>query len=573
VSLRILLIDDSADFRLLAGQYVASEWADATVEEWDPVMRGEIPESFAITAFDVILLDYQLGTGDGLEWLQRLRSRPSCPPIVFVTGAGGEMIAVRALKTGAFDYLRKHDLSRARLIEVLRSAANERMAKVIYAARPEALQALKDRPQVSDFAVDAYAPHAQQIAINGYRMIKRIGSGGMGTVYLAERLSDGVELVLKILDADLSNNNLFLRRFIQEYGIISKISDPGVARIYDQGFTEQHAYIAMEYFAGGDLRAKIFRGMTPAESLHVLAALAKALEVIHGAGIVHRDLKPDNILFRDDNSLALVDFGIAKVATNHTNITTFGEILGTPNYFSPEQASGKALDGRSDLYSAGILSFEMLTGARPFQAENAVTLAYKHVHEELPRLPPQLIGLQGLIDRLTAKNPNDRFADAGELRGYLAQHAQTLLDTVNDDVLCSNDAYDLTDDTVTIDRIGSDEALLDEIRFSHLRADLEGNFTLLGKVISTFSRGATTRAKDMARSLEAHDARSLLVQAHSLKGSAMMIGAARLAMLAEHVEERASSGSLRGLQPLIAEIAACVEETIEKLGSSVGAQK
>src|SRR5262249_12750148 len=151
------------------------------------------------------------------------------------------------------------------------------------------------------------------VAINGYKVLRRIGSGGMSTVYLAERLQDNQELVMKILDSKLCEDNEFLMRFIQEYGLIAKIESPHIVKIYDQGFTDRHVYIAMEYFAKGDLRARIRAGVTPQDAVRLLFEIAGALEAIHAHGIVHRDLKPENIMFRADDSLAIVDFGIAKM--------------------------------------------------------------------------------------------------------------------------------------------------------------------------------------------------------------------------------------------------------------------
>ena len=131
MTLSVLIIDDSEDFRLLVSQYIAVEWPDAEITEWDPVTQGDIDDNYDLEKFDVLLLDYVLGTADGLEWLKRLKRRTDCPPVIFLTGAGNESVAVQALKSGAFDYLRKHDLSKARLVEAVRGAMDERKASEI----------------------------------------------------------------------------------------------------------------------------------------------------------------------------------------------------------------------------------------------------------------------------------------------------------------------------------------------------------------------------------------------------------------------------------------------------------
>lgn len=420
MALRALIIDDSEDFRLLVSQYMSLEWSDADITEWDPVTQGDIDDNYDLAGFDVLLLDYVLGTADGLDWLKRLKRRADCPPVIFLTGAGSESVAVKALKSGAFDYLRKHDLSKARLIEAVRAALDEQKASQITQrmARTAAVSELNSEAQVARLP-DSDAPDAQVVEINGYRVDRKIGSGGMSTVYLVERMSDKQPVVLKILDSKLCEDNEFLMRFIQEFGLIAKIESRHIVKIFDQGFTDRHVYIAMEYFANGDLRARIKRGVTPQEAIGLLTQVALALKAIHDFGIVHRDLKPENIMFRADDSLAIVDFGIAKMITDSNSLTQTGHILGTPYYLSPEQAQGEPLDGRSDLYSAGVMMFEMLTRRRPFTATTPIALVNKHIHEPIPRLPAGMERYQDLIDSLMAKNAGKRMPSAQHLLDYL----------------------------------------------------------------------------------------------------------------------------------------------------------
>ncbi len=420
MTLRALIVDDSEDFRLLVSQYMALEWRDAEITEWDPVTQGEIDDNYDLEKFDVLLLDYVLGKADGLDWLKRLKRRADCPPVIFLTGAGNESVAVQALKSGAFDYLRKHDLSKARLIEAVRAALDEQKAAEITQrmARSKAVAELNNTATVARLP-DSDAPDAQVVEINGYRVNRKIGSGGMSTVYLVERMVDKQPVVLKILDSKLCEDNEFLMRFIQEFGLIAKIESRHIVKIFDQGFTDRHVYIAMEYFANGDLRARIKKGVTPIDAVGLLRQVALALKAIHEFGIVHRDLKPENIMFRADDSLAIVDFGIAKMISDVNSLTQTGHILGTPYYLSPEQAQGEALDGRSDLYSAGVMMFEMLTRRRPFTATTPIALVNKHIHEPIPRLPAGMERYQELIDTLMAKSADKRFANAQQLLDYL----------------------------------------------------------------------------------------------------------------------------------------------------------
>jgi len=251
--------------------------------------------------------------------------------------------------------------------------------------------------------------------IPGYRLDRKLGEGGMSLVYLAERESDGAEVVLKLLPINDKTLGETLQRFIQEYSTISQVDHPCVARIFEQGFTQRFAYIAMEHFPGGDLRGMIKSGMSPEMAQSTLIRIAGALAAIHSLGIVHRDMKPDNVMLRRDGALVLADFGIAKHLENALMKTRHGEVYGTPYYISPEQAVGGAVDTRSDLYSLGVMFHEMLTGKKPYYADNAQGLLYQHVHAPIPRLPAALARFQAVLDKLMAKKSSDRYASASQV--------------------------------------------------------------------------------------------------------------------------------------------------------------
>jgi serine/threonine-protein kinase PpkA len=242
----------------------------------------------------------------------------------------------------------------------------------------------------------------------------------MAQVYLAERVQDGLQLVLKVLDPKLREDEKFRKRFIQEFRLIAGMRNEHVAQIYDQGFAGEHPYIAMEYLSGGTLATRIHEGLTSLEALRITSQIARALDAIHARGVIHRDLKPQNILFRDDGRPVLVDFGLARSVGTHTTLTRHGQVLATPRYMSPEQCMGKAADQRSDLYSLGVIFYEILTGRRLYEAEGPAGMVYQHVHGPIPRLPARLAGYQSTIDRLLAKNPEERFQSARELFSVIA---------------------------------------------------------------------------------------------------------------------------------------------------------
>jgi class 3 adenylate cyclase/CheY-like chemotaxis protein len=275
------------------------------------------------------------------------------------------------------------------------------------------------RTKLSTFKGHRFGPDEEPLRLKGYRLTRKIGSGGMTEVYLAERDGDALPVVLKVLEAHGRATSEHLSRFIQEYTLLSRIVDPHVIRIYDQGFTDDHAYIAMEYFELGDLRGELRQGMQRERVLAVVEQVARALEAIHAHNVIHRDLKPENIMRRPDGSVALADFGVAKSMLQQDNLgltqTRHGEVVGTPYYLSPEQAAGAPITPASDLYSLGVMLFEMLTGSRPFQAESLSLLLAHHVSAPVPRLPLEHEGLQPVLDRLMAKRPADRYASAASL--------------------------------------------------------------------------------------------------------------------------------------------------------------
>jgi serine/threonine-protein kinase PpkA len=255
----------------------------------------------------------------------------------------------------------------------------------------------------------------KRLMIQGYRVVSKIGRGGSSVVYLAERESDKQQVVLKILNATAGLDEIMLQRFVQEFDIISSIDHPNVVKIYDRGFSDRHAYIAMEYFPDGSLAEVISKGLSARQALSLLAQAASALREVHGRGIVHRDIKPGNLMARADGSIVLADFGIAKRLGDDLGRTLQGELYGTPYYVSPEQIEGSPATMQSDIYSLGIIFHEMLTGRRPFEAESVSGLIALHVSAPRPKLPEALARYQELLDRMIAVDPRNRCKDADEL--------------------------------------------------------------------------------------------------------------------------------------------------------------
>jgi serine/threonine protein kinase len=256
---------------------------------------------------------------------------------------------------------------------------------------------------------------SEQQAVPGYTVVHIIGQGGQAQVFLAEREHDGLRVALKVLNRKLRNDPVFLERFVREYKLVTSLNSNYVARIYDQGFSGDFPYIAMEFLPSGTLAARIREGLTARAALRIASQIAQALDAIHSHGIVHRDLKPANILFRADGRPVIVDFGLARDMRINSTLTVAGQFLATPRYMSPEQCLGNSVDARSDLYSLGAMLYEMMTGNKIYDHAHSAEVIAMHVHAPVPQLTGMLSVHQPLLERLLAKNPEDRFQNAAEV--------------------------------------------------------------------------------------------------------------------------------------------------------------
>jgi DNA-binding NarL/FixJ family response regulator len=400
----VLLVVGGDSKRLLwMTHHVTSHWPNAHVT----TTSADDPESAAALVRqrdpDAVILQMDFGSDAwakaSLDYLARLlRAAPGLHGIVLAEN-GDEISAVRAMKCGAKDYLPLARISRDSLLRAVSEAAERRREAALAAE-----------------ALLVPAGETPPIQVPGYGIVKEIATSNFSSVYLAQSHRLRRNVVLKVMSRGTSSREMDdADRFQREYEIISSIAHRNIAEIYDFGTLPDHKYLAMEYIPCGDLRDRLRNPMSIDESLYYLRTIAEALRVIHVFGILHRDLKPANVMLREDNSPVLIDFGLARRSVEDASTTGVGQVLGSPYYISPEQSQGQKVDARTDLYSLGVMFYEMLTGQRPYSGRTAMAIMAQHAGSPVPMLPSNVAMQQPLVNHLMAKRPEERYASAEEL--------------------------------------------------------------------------------------------------------------------------------------------------------------
>jgi tRNA A-37 threonylcarbamoyl transferase component Bud32 len=355
------------------------------------------PERMAAYVALLLIVEFNVrdATVDPLARLVRARAQwPHLPVFVFARG-GDERNAARTIKLGANDYWPVHAVKIGELTAVL---------------QPLLEPGTDSTATVAAVAADPW----RQTQIAGYRLIKTLAESTLAAVYLARNddLAQPVALKVQALTGRYEVSEADRQRFVRECEILSSLNHRSIADVIDYGITDEYMYLALEYFPCGSLRERLKNPVSEADAVNYARQIGEALQVLHTAHVVHRDLKPSNLMLTDDNRVILIDFGSASMRLTATDPSKSDMCTGTPYYVSPEQIDNRDPDARGDLYSLGIVMYEMLVGSLPFVGSTLADIFTGHRSTAVPRLPQRVLRYQPIIDRLLAKDPADRYPTA-----------------------------------------------------------------------------------------------------------------------------------------------------------------
>ena len=389
-----LIVHDDMELRLRLAALVRKALpaldADSVDREAFARMNAE-----RIGAYLAILLiiefSPQAGATDPLGILVRLRKMAPLLPILVFARGGDERSAARSVRLGASDYWPIHFVNVDELGLALRSLIEH----------PRLGEAAKSKP------VDRWG----QPEIAGYRLMKKIAQSASASVYLARNddLPQPVALKVQAIEGLKTAAEADRQRFARECEILSALNHRSIADVLDFGITADYLYLALEYFPCGSLRERLKNPLREADACNYAHQIGEALQIVHAAQIVHCDLKPSNVMLTDDNRVVLIDFGSARSQLVSRDLSRSDLGTGTPYYVCPEQIAGQDPDARGDLYSLGVVLFEMLAGALPFAGKTLADIFAAHRLAPVPRLPQHVCRYQHIVDRLLAKSPDDRY--------------------------------------------------------------------------------------------------------------------------------------------------------------------
>jgi tRNA A-37 threonylcarbamoyl transferase component Bud32 len=395
---RCLVVHDDLELRLRLASLVRRAIPKLDADCITGTSFDALPaERLAGYAALLLIVEFSLrdSTADPLARLVRSRGRvPQLPIFVFARG-GDERNAARTVKLGASDYWPVHSVKIGEL--------------------GAALQPLMEPASGSASTIAVAVDPRRQPKIAGYHVVKTIAESASAAVYLARNddLAQPVALKVQALKGQYEVSEADRQRFVRECQILSSLNHRSVADVLDFGVTDDYLYLALEYFPCGSLRDRLKNPVSEADAVNYARQIGEALQVVHAAHVVHRDLKPSNLMLTDDNRVILIDFGSASTRLAASDMSRSDLCTGTPYYVCPEQIENRDPDARGDLYSLGVVLYEMLVGALPYGGANLTALFAAHRSASVPRLPQRVLRYQPIVDRLLAKDPAHRYPSAG----------------------------------------------------------------------------------------------------------------------------------------------------------------
>ncbi len=390
-----LLIATDADLRVKLSALLRRHFPGTPIQERRDMRDNQTVWDIRAQNFALLLIECRAEDRDELEFLASLNNAGYGSTAVIIITTATQIPLIHSMNVGAVDFLDRDNLDEEQFTETVKRAWRE-----------SGTEAFQELPEAGTLL-------APELAIKGYQPIKTLSVTSESCVLLVRRASNNQQFVLKFF-RDVGNERL-IKRFLQECRIATSQHHKNIVNVDEQGLSSGVAYYVMEFLAGGSLQMALRQRFPMQKALRTMHQMAAALQHLHGNDIVHLDVKSANILFRDENTAVLIDFGAARHELIKRNYTLKDHALGTPHYMSPEQATGRPLDQRSDLYALGIVFFEMLTGACPYQGDTISEVLYRHLRQPIPELPLHVRVFQPIINRLLAKKVTERYANTEEL--------------------------------------------------------------------------------------------------------------------------------------------------------------
>ena len=409
--LRIAIIEGAEGYRMALGALTRSGWPSATIEEIDPFVQTLSGTNSGLRGkYDIVLWSGISTVPEAEQALERIRKTPNAPSLILIVRDAALTHANDLIAAGALAVLPRTRFSVVQLYRII---------QLHLAADTQQPTSNADY----DVFPVAFKGEMHAVEICNMRCLGKISSNDAAHVFFAERMNDKRKAIVKIAVGTPYADTRLQAQSIERYKFFPHIRSPHIPQYFDAGMTGPWTYFATEFIAHGNLRKQLGKPLALARAAQICHGIALGLQSLHAGDFAHLDIKPENIFFREDGTVVLIDFNISarfgNFATRTHSFTGAGEVMGTPAYMSPEQARGDPIDGRADLYSVGVVLYEMLAGVLPFIGESTSHTIYQHLHHEIPLLPKAARDFQPLIDRLLAKNAHERLPNTDALLAEL----------------------------------------------------------------------------------------------------------------------------------------------------------